>query len=373
MFLALKELKHGKFRFIMIGTIIVLIAWLVFILSGLANGLSLQSSATLRNMEADYMTFEEGARSSMNRSLLSEDLVGELEKQENVSAATPIGNSMATILKTDADNNSQKIDIAILGIQPGSFLEPNVIEGNSLSEGNSLEVIVDSSLKDDGFEIGDILEIEGSLEEMQIVGFVQNESHSHSPAVFTTLEKWRAIRFAAPGSDNGIENPVNGIMLQGEDIDSEQLNNILPNTETVTKSEVIQALPGYSEQTLTFTMMLAFLLVISAFVLAIFFYVLTLQKTNQFGVLKAMGASNSFLGKAIVSQVFLLSLTSIVIGVILTYGTTLILPSGMPFSSSVRLVATYSIFMLFISIFSSLLSVRKIIKIDPLQAIGRVE
>ncbi|PRX38562.1 hypothetical protein CLV97_14810 [Planifilum fimeticola] len=35
MFLALRELKHAKFRFFMIGMILLLISWLVFILSGL--------------------------------------------------------------------------------------------------------------------------------------------------------------------------------------------------------------------------------------------------------------------------------------------------------------------------------------------------
>ena len=61
MFLALKELKHGKFRFTMIGLIIVLIAWLVFILSGLGNGLSTLSAATIKNWEAEHVVYEEGA------------------------------------------------------------------------------------------------------------------------------------------------------------------------------------------------------------------------------------------------------------------------------------------------------------------------
>ena len=43
------------------------------------------------------------------------------------------------------------------------------------------------------------------------------------------------IQFAAPGSDKGIEKPVNAIMLQGEKIDSEKLNQLFKNTETVTK------------------------------------------------------------------------------------------------------------------------------------------
>lgn len=373
MFLALKELKHGKFRFLMIGIITVLIAWLVFILSGLGNGLSTLSAATFKNMKADYVTFEEGSRASMSRSLLTESFVDELEKQDNVSSAAPMGATMATVLKSTPSKDSEKVDIAILGITAGSFLEPSIIEGNALNNDKPLEVIANDTLKDKGFKIGDTLSIEGSLEKMEIIGFVENETYNHLPAIFTTLDKWRSIQFAAPGSDNGIKNPVNGIMLQGEDIDPQKLNNLFHNTETVTKAAAIQGMPGYKEENGTIMMMLAFLLAISAFVLAVFFYVLTLQKSNQFGILKAIGASNAFLGKTIVSQVFLLSFISIVVGILLTYGTALILPDGMPFSLDIKLVIIYAILLLVISILSSLISIRKITKIDPLQAIGRIE
>ncbi|WP_433745845.1 ABC transporter permease [Falsibacillus pallidus] len=373
MFLAIRELKHGKLRFLMIGVITVLIAWLVFILSGLGNGLSTLSAATFKNMDASYVTFEEGSRSSMSRSLLSETLADQLEKEANVSAASAMGATMGTVRSNSNSNDNEKIDVAILGVEPGSFLEPKVIEGNPLQAKELVDVIANDTLKKKGLKIGDTLKIEGSLEKLRIAGFVKNETYNHLPAIFTSLDKWRAIQFAAPGSDKGIKKPVNAIMLQGDNIDAKKMNQHFNNTETVTKAEAIKGMPGYKEENGTITMMLAFLLAISAFVLGVFFYVLTLQKSNQFGILKAIGASNRFLGRAIVSQVFLLSFTSIAAGILLTYGTALILPDEMPFSLDPKLVILYALLLLVISILSSLVSVRKITKVDPLQAIGRVE
>lgn len=372
MFLAIKELKHSKLRFLLIGFITVLIAWLVFILSGLGNGLSTLSAATFKNMDADYVTFEEGSRASMSRSLISENLVDDLKNQKDVKDATPMGATMATVLN-DTTSDDEKVDVTILGVKPGSFLEPEVVEGSPLQDGKDLEVIANDTLKDKGFKIGDTLKIEGSLEKVKIVGFVTNETYNHLPVIFTTLDKWRAIQFAAPGSDKGIEKPVNAIMLQGENINAEKVNKNFKGTEIVTKAEAVQGMPGYKEENGTIVMMLAFLLVISAFVLGVFFYVLTLQKQNQFGILKAIGASNRFLGRAIVSQVFVLSLISIIIGIVLTYGTALILPEEMPFKLDVKLVILYSILLLIISTLGSVASVRRITKIDPLLAIGRVE
>lgn len=120
-------------------------------------------------------------------------------------------------------------------------------------------------------------------------------------------------------------------------------------------------------------MMLGFPLAISAFVITVFSYVMTLQKSNQFGIMKAIGASDQFLGGAVVSQVSLLVVVSIGVGILLTYGTAMILPEGMPFTLDPNLGITYAVVLLVVFVLSSFLSVRKITKIDPLQATGRVE
>ena len=68
MFLALKELKHSKGKFIMIGLIIVFISWLVFVLAGLGTGLSDLATSTLKYAEADYVIFEEETDFSFSKS-----------------------------------------------------------------------------------------------------------------------------------------------------------------------------------------------------------------------------------------------------------------------------------------------------------------
>ncbi|RFB15191.1 ABC transporter permease [Bacillus sp. HNG] len=373
MFLALRELKHAKLRFFMIGMILVLISWLVFILSGLGNGLSLLSASAFKNMDANYVVFEEGARHSMLRSVISEDLSEELKNQEHVNDVAPMGSRTAVVLKENATSDDEKIDVSLLGINPGTFLEPEVIEGNPLTKGKDKEVIVNNVLQNKGIKLGDTLEIEGSTEVIKVVGFVKDQSFNHLPAIFMTMDLWRTIHFAAPGSDMGIKNPVNAIMLQGENIIQEDIDQSVDGIETTTKQEAINGLPGYTAENGTIMMMLTFLLAISAVVITVFFYVITLQKSNQFGIMKAIGASNSFLGRAVISQVFILAVISIGLGVLLTYGTAAILPEAMPFALDPMLVFTYAFVLLVVSVLSTLLSVRKITKIDPLQAIGRVE
>ena len=133
MFLALKELKHGKLRFTMIGLIIVLIAWLVFILSGLGNGLSTLSAATIKNWEAEHVVYENGAGATFSKSLLSQSLQSKIEAQPGVEEVAPFSQAVIAILPIDGvAEGEDKVDAALLGIEAGSFLHPEVIEGKAI-------------------------------------------------------------------------------------------------------------------------------------------------------------------------------------------------------------------------------------------------
>ncbi|WP_407371193.1 ABC transporter permease [Carnobacterium sp.] len=358
----------------MIGLIIVFISWLVFVLSGLGTGLSDLATSTLKYSEADYVVFEKETDFSFSKSILSEDLEEQLLNEKGVEAVASMGTVSASIRSAASDEeNATKTDVLIAGIQPGLFMEPSVSSGKALINSNLNGVIVDESLKEDGFSLGDTLAINGSNEEVEIIGFVQNETLNHQPVIFAQLDKFRAIKYAAPGSDNGIENPVNGILLQGTNVDVEAINETIDGIEIGTKDEAVNAVPGYTAENGTIMMMLWFLIIISAFIIGVFFYVLTNQKTQQFGVLKAIGGSNGFVIKTVISQVFVLSAISILVGIGLTYLTAAVLPEGMPFNLKLPMVIIYSIVLLAISVLSSLFSVIKISKIDPLTALGRLE
>ncbi|HHT7173415.1 TPA: ABC transporter permease [Bacillus cereus] len=373
LFLAIKELKHAKFRYVMMSIIIILIAWLVFILSGLGNGLSTLNAATIKNLDADYVVYEKGADTKFNKSIVSGNLIDGIKKNKDVKDAAVFGSSMAAISKESTDTNSKKTDVAIVGIDAKSFIEPTVIEGKQLSTNNKYSVLANSNLKDDGYKVGDQVFVSNSNLKLIIAGFVENETFNHLPVLFANVETWREYQYAAPGADNGLENPVQAIVLKAPQLSISQLDKQFKEIETVTKSTAVKEMPGYKEENGTIVMMLAFLIVISAFIISVFFYVITIQKTPQFGVMKAIGASNRFISKAIVAQVLILSVFGILVGVGLTFLTALSFPKGMPFNLDGKLVVLYAVTLLVISLLSSLVSVRQITKIDPLTALGRVE
>ena len=84
--------------------------------------------------------------------------------------------------------------------------------------------------------------------------------------------------------------------------------------------------------------MITFLFVISATVIGVFLYVITLQK-KFIRVLKAQGFTNGFLMKMVLAQTFILALIGTLIGLILTLLTSLVLPEAVP----VNLISVHSL------------------------------
>ena len=120
-------------------------------------------------------------------------------------------------------------------------------------------------------------------------------------------------------------------------------------------------------------MIQGFLVVMAAFIIAAFFYVLTLQKTSQFGVLKVIGASTAVLGRDLIGQVLLLTTTGIIAGALLSLGVAQIIPGGVPFLLEAPTVALYAGILLVVALLGALLSLRRIAGIDALTAIGRTD
>lgn len=116
--------------------------------------------------------------------------------------------------------------------------------------------------------------------------------------------------------------------------------------------------------------MIGFLIVIAAIVMGIFVYVLTMQKTEIFGVMKAQGISSGYIARSVIMQTFLLAALGVGIGLLATIGTSLVLPVAVPFEINGLFLAAISGLMLLFAVLGAFFSVRAVVKIDPLKAIG---
>lgn len=121
---------------------------------------------------------------------------------------------------------------------------------------------------------------------------------------------------------------------------------------------------------MTITMVEWLLVVITAFIIGIFFFIINLQKEKEFGVLKAIGTRMSRLVRFILSQVCIISVGGALIAGVLVLLMSQALPATMPFflvpSQVILVLAAF----ILISILGSLATVIRVAKIDPAKIIG---
>ncbi|MFJ8455370.1 ABC transporter permease [Bacillus paramycoides] len=351
MFLALKELKQSKLRYGLIGTIMILLSFLVLIISGLANGLSNANASSILEMKAEKFVVSEDAEGKLLRSQIKKEDVDNVLAQFSEKEAVPMHIAMSTFEK---EGSSKKVDIAIFANKQDSFITPKVIEGKAIDLEDN-EIIIDESAKNKGLALNDKIVDPISKKAFKVVGFTENEMFSHAPVAYMNEKVWESI--ALPH-----QKEYNVIALNTD----KEINN----AKVVDKKEVLQSIPGYKEEQGTLTMIIAFLLVITALLIGVFFYVITLQKTQQLGVLKAIGTKNSYLANSLVVQAVFLTVVALVVGIGLTLAVQTVFPESMPFLLTTTMMVQYSIIFIVISVLGTLISLYQVLKVDALEAIG---
>ncbi|HEH9344320.1 TPA: ABC transporter permease [Staphylococcus aureus] len=349
MFLAWNEIRRKKLKFGLIIGVLTMISYLLFLLSGLANGLINMNKEGIDKWQADAIVLNKDANQTVQQSVFNKkDIENKYKKQATLKQTGEI-----------VSNGHQKDNVLVFGVEKSSFLVPSLIEGHKATKDN--EVLADETLKNKGFKIGDTLSLSQSDEKLHIVGFTESAKYNASPVIFTNDATIAKINPRLTG------DKINAVVVRDTNWKDKKLNQEL---EAVSINDFIENLPGYKPQNLTLNFMISFLFVISATVIGIFLYVMTLQKTSLFGILKAQGFTNGYLANVVISQMLILALFGTAFGLLLTGVTGAFLPDAVPVKFDVLTLLVFAIVLMIVSVLGSLFSILTIRKIDPLKAIG---
>ncbi|WP_086041303.1 ABC transporter permease [Staphylococcus aureus] len=349
MFLAWNEIRRNKLKFGLIIGVLTMISYLLFLLSGLANGLINMNKEGIDKWQADAIVLNKDANQTVQQSVFNKkDIENKYKKQATLKQTGEI-----------VSNGHQKDNVLVFGVEKSSFLVPSLIEGHKATKDN--EVLADETLKNKGFKIGDTLSLSQSDEKLHIVGFTESAKYNASSVIFTNDATIAKINPRLTG------DKINAVVVRDTNWKDKKLNQEL---EAVSINDFIENLPGYKPQNLTLNFMISFLFVISATVIGIFLYVMTLQKTSLFGILKAQGFTNGYLANMVISQTVILALFGTAFGLLLTGVTGAFLPDAVPVKFDVLTLLVFAIVLMIVSVLGSLFSILTIRKIDPLKAIG---
>ncbi|MGP6139119.1 ABC transporter permease [Jeotgalibaca sp. A127] len=361
MFLAWNEIKHAKLRFALIIGVMTLVSYLVFFLVGLAYGLAMDNRTSVDKWDASGIVLTDESNANINMSMMPRSLADDVDADE----VAVLGQTASVVRKEGETGEDAKINVTFFGIEKEQFIMPEVIEGGAFEE--DYQVVADISLQEEfGIGLGDTLKMAGSDLEVEVVGFTENAKFNVAPVLYTTVNTYQDVRFGQV--DDSEEGRISALVVRDDALSEFDLEN--DDLRFYSIKEYIEEIPGYMAQVLTFGLMIGFLIVIAAVVIGIFMYVLTVQKSSMFGVMKAQGISTGYIAKSVVAQTFILAAVGVSIGLLLTVGTSLVLPTAVPYSTNVLFLAAITVLLVLFAVLGAFFSVRAIVKIDPLEAIG---
>ncbi len=383
--LSIKEIWRNKGRFLLIAMVIALITTLVLFVAGLAEGLGSGQKEYIEKLNADLLLYQENVELTIPSSTLGWSRINDVQRVPNVADVGPLGFSRSTIVAQDLDPNSlleEALDISIVGVEPGRPGEPEVERGRQLGGRRVNETLIDRNLAlQTGFEIGDsftIKTVQGTLEEFytfEIVGITDERRYGLAPSAFLPFLTWDEVKPRGAERSENAELTFNILAVRLNDRtnfteQAEALVEQVGNVEYADLQTAYESIPGYQPQQSTLGTQRTFSLLIGLLVIGGFFQIQTLQKVAQIGMLKAIGASNTTVVITSLIQIVLITILGVSIGALGTLVLSLNFPVTVPIVFTPEAVFTTVITLLLIGPIGGLVSIRTLLKVEPLAALG---
>ena len=359
--IGIRELLRQPGRFASVGGALTLLVVLLVVLGGFLDGLELNQTGPYRAHDGRLFVFSEESEDLIQRSRVGEAEATALADADGVAAV----GALNLIESTASAVDGEILDIILFGYDlPTEVIPTPPADG----------AVVDKALADrNGVTVGDMLLIGADAAPVPVEAIVEDLSQG-SPTVWISTENWRDI----VGSGNPAALPPEGIHqalviepapgVAAEDL-AAQLNSTAA-VSVVTSTEAVDALPVVQQQSSTFQGIIGVTFVVTLLVVALFFALITLERVGLYAVLKALGAGTKDLMAGISAQAVLVSVVALLLG----FGLSLIFANLIPDELPVRIepprLIQTAIGVIVTSLMGSLFSLRRVLRIDPAEAIG---
>ncbi|HAQ0076509.1 TPA: ABC transporter permease [Enterococcus faecium] len=350
MYLAIKEILHNKLRYSLVLVTVFLISFMVFFMTSLAIGLVRDNRTAADNWDSTGVVLSKYANKNLTASFITEDNY----KDKLSDDAVPLGYMFAV---TNLKNDDTTVNISIFAQNWNSFIAPKLIEGHYPESKN--EVIIDQSMENYNIKIGDQIQLNGSTDEYKVVGITNDSKFFTVPVIYTDLSTYWKLQHT-----DKTTKTISAIVLNNDvDVSGEGLVQ-------VTEQDMISNIPGYTPEVNVFMGMIIALVVITCLVVGIFIYIIMIQKLGLYGIMRAQGIQSKTIIWSLFCQVFVLSGMGVLMALIGVWAVKFVLPATLFFYPSWLAYSLLGLAIIIMALLGGLISLPKILKIDPIEAIG---
>jgi putative ABC transport system permease protein len=366
--LALKELRRRPGRFGVATVILTLIAILLMFLGGLLDGLTAGNTGAIRVQQADLIVYSATSQDSLVRSRIDQQQERQVKAVEGVGQVGELG-SVQLGARIEGKGPRELVPVVLFGYEAASRGLP----GPPTKPG---EAWADRTLEGEGVKQGDVIRLGPSRSPVKVVGFVEDTRYAGQSSLWASLATWRKVQNENRPDARVAPGISQALVIQASDGSAGDLAARIDEatggtTSSLTETEAINALPGVASQESVFNQIIGLTVLIAIIVVALFFALITVERIGLYGVLKALGAGSASLFAGVVVQAVIVTLIASAIGALAALGLAAIIPSGsIPFIATGARLGGSAVYLLFAAIVGCAFSLRRVLKVDPAQAIG---
>ncbi len=374
--LALKDIRHGLFRFVLTCFGLGLLMTVVLAMIGIYNGLVADALAVVEAPAADVWVVEAGTKGPFaEASSIPADSRNTVARMPGVAEAGAI--NYQTV---EAPFLDRTLRLYVVGYEPGRPGGPQVIaEGRGIGTSH-FELVADRKT---GLVLGDTIRL--GRNRFTVVGLVEGAMNSGGdPAVYMTLADTMALQTELAPADQRVQAARGAGAVKSASV-AAVIVRITPGadvdllTATLRQWKHLAALSQIEQENILLAsvvdkarrqigLFLGILLAVSAVVIALIIYTMTMEKLKQIATLKLIGAPDRTIIGLIVQQSLILGTAGWGIGLILILLVKDVFPRRVvlePFN-----VAVLAGIIVVVCLAASGLGVRAALKVDPATALG---
>lgn len=344
---ALRDLQWRRRRFLIAAIGTALVFAMSLLLSGLSNAFESETKRWIDSTGADYFVVKEGQAGPLTGFAPVEvSRAAEVAATPGVEQAAPFMYVHATTSQGDGFK-----DVNVFGADQGALGWPEADDGE-LPDAPG-EALVNSGL---GLDVGDTMRI--GLTEFTVVG-VANDSTLNAGIdnVYISLPDAQALFLAGfPGTTI--------ILVRGEPTAPLPAGLTSFDREQAQKDQLRPL--GKAKQSIDVVRIL--LWIVAACIIGSIVYLTALERTRDFAVFKAVGASTSALGVGLAVQAVVLAVVSAILAAVL--GSLLAPVFPLPVDIPLRAMVLLPVVAVVVGLLASLVGLRQAVKVPPAAAFG---
>ncbi|MDP2721020.1 MAG: FtsX-like permease family protein [bacterium] len=362
LFIALKNLFQEKTRLLISVGGVAFSALLIIVLVGLYQGWQNKMGEYIRNLPADLWVAQEGSKDMFHSvSVISLEDENKIKSIEGVSQVAAFSGR-----QLEVDFNGKQAATYVVGFDTSSRVGGplRVIKGKSAPSNG--EIIIDKIFADDNdLEIGDRFPI--GTEEFEVAGISEGGSLITFQYSFVTKEDAERL-FKLQGVTNYfmvtlLDDSKSGFVAK-------RIKELIPSTKVFTRREFVDKNTEIVTETFLPIILVLVLIgfAVGVAVIGLTIFTSTIEKSREYGVLKAIGIRNSQLYLIVVQQALVAGVAGYLIGLGFAFSLSLVVGQFVPeFITLFRVIDIVWIFgaTLLMAILAAFVPSRRIAHINP--------